>query len=166
MQVSFVRRLDELGRIVIPKEIRNNLNFNSGDLLDLNIGNNSLIIKKSKIFFNQKYIEEVINLIEYLSKSDIIVTDNEKVIAKSSEFDNLIEGTFISNDLKELFLERRSAKFLNGLKINNNLFLDGELFVKVLIKESNAMGLLIIKFNNEYKDINIFLELISRLLLQ
>ena len=32
---GIVRRIDELGRIVIPKEIRRNLNINDGDLLEI-----------------------------------------------------------------------------------------------------------------------------------
>ena len=43
---GIVRRLDDLGRIVIPKEIRNSLKFMEGDALELFVENNSLILKK------------------------------------------------------------------------------------------------------------------------
>lgn len=43
---SIVRRLDDLGRIVIPKEIRKSLKFMEGDALELFVENNSLILKK------------------------------------------------------------------------------------------------------------------------
>ena len=43
---GIVRRLDDLGRIVIPKEIRKSLKFMEGDALELFVGNNSLILKK------------------------------------------------------------------------------------------------------------------------
>ena len=43
---GIARRLDELGRIVIPKEIRKSLKFMEGDALELFIENNSLILKK------------------------------------------------------------------------------------------------------------------------
>lgn len=43
---GIVRRLDDLGRIVIPKEIRNFLKFMDGEALELFVENNSLILKK------------------------------------------------------------------------------------------------------------------------
>lgn len=43
---GIVRRLDDLGRIVIPKEIRKSLKFMEGEALELFVENNSLILKK------------------------------------------------------------------------------------------------------------------------
>ena len=43
---GIVRRLDDLGRIVIPREIRKSLKFREGDALELFVENNSLILKK------------------------------------------------------------------------------------------------------------------------
>lgn len=43
---GIVRRLDDLGRIVIPKEIRKSLKFMEGDALELFVENNSLLLKK------------------------------------------------------------------------------------------------------------------------
>ena len=43
---GIVRRLDDLGRIVIPKEIRKSLKFMEGDALELFVENHSLILKK------------------------------------------------------------------------------------------------------------------------
>lgn len=166
MQISFVRRLDELGRIVIPKEIRNKLNFSAGDLLDLNIGNDNLIIKKSNNYFNKDYVEEIINLVEYLSNFDIILTNNEKVIAKSSNLVNLLLESNISEFLKNVIFERKSNSFLKGLNINENFYLDGKVFVKTLIKDSNTLGLLIIRVNDNIRDIHLFLDMVSKLLLQ
>ena len=44
--MGIVRRLDDLGRIAIPKEIRKSLKFMEGDALELCVENNSLILKK------------------------------------------------------------------------------------------------------------------------
>ena len=46
-----VRRIDELGRIVIPKEIRNTLRIKSGDNLDVMVYDNKIILEmKEKSF--------------------------------------------------------------------------------------------------------------------
>jgi len=40
------RRIDELGRIVIPKEIRKTLNINSDDLLSITIKDKNIVLSK------------------------------------------------------------------------------------------------------------------------
>ena len=41
-----VRRIDDLGRIVIPKEIRRNLRIKEGDNLEVFIEGEDIILKK------------------------------------------------------------------------------------------------------------------------
>ena len=43
---GIVRRIDDLGRIVIPKEIRRTCNLREGDPMELYLGENSQIILK------------------------------------------------------------------------------------------------------------------------
>jgi len=42
------RPVDELGRIVIPKEIRNALGINTKDLLEIHLDNTTIVLKKSE----------------------------------------------------------------------------------------------------------------------
>ena len=42
----YTRRIDDLGRIVIPKEIRLRLKIEEGDPLDLNLNGETVVIKK------------------------------------------------------------------------------------------------------------------------
>ena len=55
---GIVRRIDDLGRIVIPKEIRRNMGLNDGDALEINYNNNGVIsIHKYKKSFEQCAID-------------------------------------------------------------------------------------------------------------
>lgn len=45
-KTGITRKLDELGRIVIPKEIRNNFKIEEGDQIEFYLNNNEIIIKK------------------------------------------------------------------------------------------------------------------------
>lgn len=45
-QIGSIRRLDELGRIVIPKEIRNELRLKAGDNFSITINGNDIILRK------------------------------------------------------------------------------------------------------------------------
>ena len=42
---GIVRRVDELGRVVIPREIRKNLRINEGDPLEIFVDNDGLVLK-------------------------------------------------------------------------------------------------------------------------
>lgn len=41
-----VRRIDDLGRVVLPKELRRTLNVNEGDPLEIFIDGEQIILKK------------------------------------------------------------------------------------------------------------------------
>jgi AbrB family transcriptional regulator, transcriptional pleiotropic regulator of transition state genes len=43
---GIVRKMDELGRIVIPKEIRKNLNIGEGDALEIYVDGDVVLLKK------------------------------------------------------------------------------------------------------------------------
>lgn len=44
--MMYTRRIDDLGRIVIPKEIRKILTIHEGEALDLSIDGRTIVIKK------------------------------------------------------------------------------------------------------------------------
>ena len=46
MKIGTIRRIDELGRIVIPKGIRQDLRIRTGDNLEIYIENDNVILKK------------------------------------------------------------------------------------------------------------------------
>ena len=47
-----VRRIDDLGRIVIPKEIRRNFKINEGDSLEIFVDSVGIILKKYSLLDN------------------------------------------------------------------------------------------------------------------
>lgn len=44
--VGVVRKVDELGRIVLPKELRNNFDINIKDPIEIYVNGESIILKK------------------------------------------------------------------------------------------------------------------------
>ena len=54
---GIVRRIDDLGRITIPKEIRRNMGLNDGDALEITYTNGTVSIRKYKKSFEQCAIE-------------------------------------------------------------------------------------------------------------
>lgn len=50
---GIVRRIDDLGRVTIPKEIRRNMGLNDGDALEITYTNGTVSIRKYKKSFEE-----------------------------------------------------------------------------------------------------------------
>lgn len=46
---GIVRRIDDLGRIVIPKEIRRNLHIREGDAMELFVDGNNIVFRRYEV---------------------------------------------------------------------------------------------------------------------
>ena len=55
---GIIRRIDDLGRVVIPKEIRKNLNIKENDSLEIFIDGENIILKK---YSNLSKVEKLFN---------------------------------------------------------------------------------------------------------
>ena len=82
---GIVRRIDELGRIVVPKEIRRTLRIREGDPLEIFTDKDGEIILKkySPIgelsIFAQEYVDATAQILGY----PVCVTDRDQIIAVS-----------------------------------------------------------------------------------
>ena len=89
---GITRKIDELGRIVLPKEIRKSLNINTGDDFQITIENNRIILNK---FEKLKNIEtEILKIIKsfilvYPYKIYFII-GNEEITTKETILQNLV----------------------------------------------------------------------------
>ncbi len=69
--IGIIRNIDELGRVVIPIEIRKNLNIKEKDPLEICVEHNSIILKKKNYtcsFCNTRNNLEEFNF-KYICKS-------------------------------------------------------------------------------------------------
>ena len=66
-----IRRIDELGRIVIPKEIRKNLRIKNGDSLEIFLESDNIILKK---YSQLETIENV--SVDYVEAFNSIIKHN------------------------------------------------------------------------------------------
>lgn len=105
-----IRRIDELGRIVIPKEIRKNLRIKDGENIEIFIEGENIILKKhsilDKIKEDSKNIVEVVN---YFLKKNVIVTDRDSVVAVSGNNKKEYNDKQISSYLSECIEDRKQV---------------------------------------------------------
>lgn len=84
---GIVRRVDELGRIVLPREMRKSLNIRVGSKLEIGIVDNNklLLTKYSDIISLKEYSDAVAEAISVCIEHDVLIADMEKVISSSKK---------------------------------------------------------------------------------
>lgn len=138
---KITRRIDELGRIVIPKEIRNNMQIREGELLEISVQNKTMIINKYYKMDTIKDIsKKVCDIISSVKDISILVTDRDKIITTSDNV-SMLNGKEINNELKNLIDNRESY-----ISNNKDNFYDLNKYVIALpiINESDCSGLVIV----------------------
>lgn len=113
-----IRRIDELGRIVIPKEIRKNLRIKNGESLEIFVENDDIVLKKYSPIENLETVaNKYVDIFNQVIKHNIIVTDRDKVIAIAGSLKKNYLGKEISEftersiDRRDSFVERQKKNF-------------------------------------------------------
>ena len=147
-----VRRIDELGRIVIPKEIRKNLRINEGENIEIYINEKeNIVLKKHSLVkeigdFAQKLTDSVYSLF----KRDILITDTDYVVAATGDVKKEILNTTISDDLLNIIKNRVIVVSKCGkLKINEQKVYDCSYVASPIICQGDSIGVVIIVLQNE-----------------
>lgn len=143
---SNIRRIDDLGRIVIPKDIRKKLHISDGEPLEIFIENGEIHIKKySSLPDVIEYIEYLIDTASRITNNKFIVTDREKIIASS-------ENRFKEKELdKFLKNEVLTCKEEKGKKVEIKLdseTLEAYVNIMPIIIDTDRAGLLM-EYNDE-----------------
>lgn len=106
---GIVRRIDELGRVVIPKEIRSTLRLKSGDPLEIFTDRDELMLKKySPIASLEKFSEGTAKSLSELSGHLAIVCDTDEVLHAAGSGKREVTGKAVSEKLDRIMQERKS----------------------------------------------------------
>lgn len=97
-----VRRIDDLGRIVIPKEIRKNLRIKEGENLEIYVdGQDQIVLKKYSLMKNmESFVGILADSLHSLLKKNILITDGDMVLAASGPLKKEYENGVISETLE------------------------------------------------------------------
>ena len=115
VSTGIVRRIDELGRIVIPKEIRKNLRIKNGDNLEIIVKGEDITLRKYSQIENvtdmaQLYADSFFNVLKY----NVIITDTDKVVACAGNLKNKYMNAEISEAIESMIMRRDN--FVNRKK--------------------------------------------------
>ena len=87
--LGIVRRIDDLGRVVIPKEIRRSLKIREGDALEIYLDNDVVCFKK--IEMEKNFIEDIRKMSEDISELLYSWDNREELTEISQSFETILE---------------------------------------------------------------------------
>ena len=161
-ETGILRRIDELGRIVVPKEIRKKLKIREGDSIDIFVTNDTIVLKKYSLLKDLETILAIL-LEAYKQNSNvyIVVTNLENVIASNK--DEIKVGAAISEELIDKIIEKENAQISRNypFKVVNDGYANSNLIIKPIVIYGDVFGSIILFY--EYDVTNYKSEILDSL---
>lgn len=147
-QMGIVKRVDELGRIVIPKEMREVLKIKDGEMLDIYLeGGDKIVLKKYSVMNNLKeFAQSFTDSIYEFFSHNIVITDKEKIIA----FSGTLKEKYLNKDISEWLedsIERRESileKHNKDFYLINGVSEYGSYIIESIVCKRITVGLVIV----------------------
>jgi len=155
---GIVRRIDDLGRVVIPKEIRRTLRIREGDPLEIFTDREGgVILKKYSPIgelsdFSKGYAESLQQTVGHV----VIISDKDSIVSISGSVKKEYVEKKISNELEKVIEDRRTVSFGEGKEKNIPIYDDEDIenkyssmVISPIITEGDAIGAVIIASKEE-----------------
>lgn len=144
---GIVRRIDDLGRVVIPKDIRRHLNICDGDPLEVYVDKGMVIYKK---YSPLKQIDDIADDFAHVLKNNlnrpVIITDKDYIVATSWVSKREYLGQLISNEAQNIINNRQPYYFSgknNIIKILNDKE-KGILILHPVLSNGDIVGAIVV----------------------
>ncbi len=165
MTSGIVRRIDNLGRVVIPKEIRKTLKIKENEQVEINVLNDNIVLNKySDIHEYDKSINNLIDIIKSVYDRDIIITNLDKIVLTTKDYKDYI-NLELSPYLANIVDNRKDVSELIpvNLSLNSNMSdIKVSYSIKSIIVNGDMIGLLILLSNTNLENSDLkLLQLMS-----
>ena len=149
---GIVRRIDDLGRVVIPKEIRRTMRIREGDPLEIYTSREGEVIFKKYSLLGgvEDFASELCETMNRSTGSICAVTDRDTVIAVAGGGKRELLGKRISPELEQVMEGRKIYQYAEGghpLQITED---NGTLLAVVaapILAEGDLLGLVLFVSN-------------------
>ena len=113
---GIVRRIDDLGRVVIPKEIRRTMRIREGDPLEIYTGTGGEVVfkKYSPIGELSDFATQYAESLAQATSLPVLICDRDHCVAASGISKKEVLERRVTPSLEEIMEQRRSVSFTNG----------------------------------------------------
>lgn len=153
---GIVRRIDDLGRVVIPKEIRKTLRIKEGTPMEIYTDRQGEIILKkySPIGELDIFAKEYTEALFQTTGFTVCITDRDQVVAAAGPGSRELTGKSISRELEKVIAERSTKSFNAGerkkiLITENQKEMRNSGIIQPVVSSSDAIGAVILIGKNE-----------------
>ena len=117
---GIVRRIDDLGRVVIPKEIRRTMRIREGEPMEIfTDGGGSVIFKKYSPAAEQGLMaEQLCEAVFRTSGRAIAICDRDGVVAVSGGFRKALEGKPLLPSVDTIMQTRKARESAEGIPLS------------------------------------------------
>ena len=144
---GITRRIDELGRLVIPKEIRKNLKIKNNDQIEISIVNNQIVLSKYDVLKKDDIIHLLLLSLKKVLNKNVLFTSRDKIVDYSLLNKHELNDLTLNNDIASIIEQRKEVidnyqYFINkSLKMLyyciSPLIINGDLYGSLIIYDDN-----------------------------
>ncbi|WFD10495.1 stage V sporulation protein T [Tepidibacter hydrothermalis] len=152
---GIVRRIDDLGRVVIPKEIRRTLRIREGDPLEIfTAKDGEVILKKySPIGEMNEFAQEYSETLAEYTGFGVVITDLDSVISVSRLSKKEYKDKAISQELEDL-IESRASNLVKDNKTvpvfkGDSTEYNNQVIMPIISESGDAVGSIIVANKEE-----------------
>ncbi len=149
--VNVIRRIDYLGRVVIPNDIRKTLNLNVNDHIEFEVLDNKIILKKYSVVKNiENATQIVLKSLTSLIDKPLLILDLENVILTSdnaSEFKGkkiTIDAFNIIKEKKNISISVLNSKKLIKLFVGDSLKYKSQTIIPIISQKNESLGAIVL----------------------
>lgn len=137
-----VRQIDDLGRIVIPKEIRRTLLIREGDQLEIHVESGKVVLQKYNPVDQLKYLaQSFATSICKVVNHTVVVCNKDRIIAAAGKHAGYYMDMSVSASVTNVMLKRRSFESISE-PIELMAYKEGDtaFLVQPIIAKGNVIG--------------------------
>jgi len=145
---GIVRRIDDLGRVVIPKEIRRTMRIREGDPLEIYTSKDGEVIFKKYSLMGgvDEFAAQICETLNKTTGLTVAVTDRDSVVAAAGSARRDLIGKRISTELEQIMEDRaiyRAQGSERSVYVTDTLDRCCAAIAAPIISEGDALGLVL-----------------------
>ena len=145
---GIVRRIDDLGRVVIPKEIRRTMRIREGDPLEIYTSKEGEVIFKKYSLMGgvDEFAAQICETLNKTTGLTVAVTDRDSVVAAAGSARRDLIGKRISTELEQIMEDRgiyRAVPSERSVFVTESLDRYCATIAAPIISEGDALGLVV-----------------------